>query len=366
MNVLSVDIRREYLFTENAKDLWNELKEQFGGEEYDAIRNQILLMDSLPYVAKTYSMVSEIEKRRVVKGIVVEMVDNAVMQTRSYLKRVQFNFMGRGTLNYGGIKLGVELVDFFPRTRNVNVNNAEYQAYGMENTPLDHAEEDTKSHKVLAVGRENGELYVLNHESFLSSVVDFYSQLLTRLSILVDPAVNSINNNASDSTLWHFRLGHCSSIVMKHVKWLNQMDCNGLSHQFWRDSILTATYIINSVLPHRDNATHDDPLVQDDDKSVHDTSIIPIISTKTSISNNTLVPTRVFNKIKRPSTWLNDYIVTSISDSLSLPTYSTSHMDFVANLAKIQEPYTYKKGYTNPDSLAAMQTEIDALESNDT
>ncbi|GAA0175802.1 hypothetical protein LIER_28907 [Lithospermum erythrorhizon] len=99
MNALSADICRGYLFPEN---LWNELKEQFGvlkpnaavifdgqermmqflmglREEYDTIRNQILLMDPLPSVAKTYSMISDVEKRRVVQGNVVELVDNAVM-----------------------------------------------------------------------------------------------------------------------------------------------------------------------------------------------------------------------------------------------------------------------------------------------
>ncbi|GAA0145114.1 hypothetical protein LIER_36076 [Lithospermum erythrorhizon] len=78
------------------------------------------------------------------------------------------------------------------------------------------------------MGREKEGLYVLNNESFLSSVVQSYSQLFSRLSVLAKPFVNIINNNASDSTLWHFRLGHCSPIVMKHVQCLNQIDCNGM------------------------------------------------------------------------------------------------------------------------------------------
>ncbi|GAA0175800.1 hypothetical protein LIER_28906 [Lithospermum erythrorhizon] len=84
---------------------------------------------------------------------------------------------------------------------------------------------DIKYHKVLAVEKEKEGLYVLDNGSFLFSIIGFYSQLFTKLSISNKPPVNSINKTANDSTLWHFRVGHCSSIVMKYVQCLNQMDC---------------------------------------------------------------------------------------------------------------------------------------------
>ncbi|GAA0145115.1 hypothetical protein LIER_36077 [Lithospermum erythrorhizon] len=94
------------------------------GEEYDVIRNQILLMDPLSYVAKTYSMVSEVEKRRVVKGHVNFDCFRIVRYPKWW-----GNKTGSGT--GGGVS----------RTRCVNVNNVEYQDDGIENTPLNHAEE---------------------------------------------------------------------------------------------------------------------------------------------------------------------------------------------------------------------------------
>ncbi|GAA0140406.1 hypothetical protein LIER_01762 [Lithospermum erythrorhizon] len=193
MNALSADIGKGYLFTKNANDLWNELKEQFGGilkpndvvnfdgeermmqflirlgEEYDTIRNQILLMDLLPSVAKTYSMVADVEKRRVVQGNVVEMSDNVVMQTRDYPEKTQFNSAKRSGFRkkedtphlkfihcrkVGHVKFGCFKIVGFPkwwgntkrnssfnRPRNANVNNVEYQEDEMQNTPLNHIDE---------------------------------------------------------------------------------------------------------------------------------------------------------------------------------------------------------------------------------
>ncbi|GAA0162893.1 hypothetical protein LIER_18889 [Lithospermum erythrorhizon] len=62
------------------------------GDEYDVIRNRILLMDPLPTVAKTYSMVSEVEKRRVMQSITLDVSDNTIMQTRAYTEGVFVQF----------------------------------------------------------------------------------------------------------------------------------------------------------------------------------------------------------------------------------------------------------------------------------
>ncbi|GAA0164035.1 hypothetical protein LIER_19762 [Lithospermum erythrorhizon] len=60
--------------------------------------------------------------------------------------------------------------------------------------------QDTKSNKVLVVGKENGELYILSAESFLS-VVNFYSDICSRLFANPKHVVNTINKTASDSSL---------------------------------------------------------------------------------------------------------------------------------------------------------------------
>ncbi|GAA0154067.1 hypothetical protein LIER_12155 [Lithospermum erythrorhizon] len=54
------------------------------GEEYDHNRNQILVTDDLPSVAKAYSMIVNLEKQKNIKGGVLENLDHVVMQTRGY------------------------------------------------------------------------------------------------------------------------------------------------------------------------------------------------------------------------------------------------------------------------------------------
>ncbi|GAA0173130.1 hypothetical protein LIER_26809 [Lithospermum erythrorhizon] len=66
------------------------------GDKYDAIMNQIFLMDLLPTVAKTYSMVSEVEKRRVLQSTALEEADNTVMQIKNYTENRQQVVAGRG------------------------------------------------------------------------------------------------------------------------------------------------------------------------------------------------------------------------------------------------------------------------------
>ncbi|GAA0157747.1 hypothetical protein LIER_14945 [Lithospermum erythrorhizon] len=53
-------------------------------DEYEAIRNQILLMDPLPFVSKYKSMVVNVENQRQVQHFAHEVVENFVMQVRNY------------------------------------------------------------------------------------------------------------------------------------------------------------------------------------------------------------------------------------------------------------------------------------------
>ncbi|GAA0166025.1 hypothetical protein LIER_21277 [Lithospermum erythrorhizon] len=119
MNALSKDISRGFVFMDDAKLLWEEIREQFGGsnglrvfelrmsiytikqgdgedrmmyflmgvgDEYDAIKNQVLIIDFLPSIAKTYSMIVKVKRRKVVHSVVVDVTDNVVMQIKAYVK----------------------------------------------------------------------------------------------------------------------------------------------------------------------------------------------------------------------------------------------------------------------------------------
>ncbi|GAA0187560.1 hypothetical protein LIER_34848 [Lithospermum erythrorhizon] len=146
MNSMSKELSSGFISASNASDLWREIKEQFGGcsgpriyelrrsiysskqggdsvamyynkvkrlwdelaclkpnvvgqyvdeekmmqfligliEEFDATRNQVLLMDHLPSVAKAYGMMIQVEQQRALQGQQLESVENVIMHTRSY------------------------------------------------------------------------------------------------------------------------------------------------------------------------------------------------------------------------------------------------------------------------------------------
>ncbi|GAA0178162.1 hypothetical protein LIER_29800 [Lithospermum erythrorhizon] len=51
-------------------------------EDYDNIKNQILTMDPIPTVSKSYSMVSNVEKQRKVHHIVIDSADNMALSVQ--------------------------------------------------------------------------------------------------------------------------------------------------------------------------------------------------------------------------------------------------------------------------------------------
>ncbi|GAA0170986.1 hypothetical protein LIER_25130 [Lithospermum erythrorhizon] len=69
---------------------------------------------------------------------------------------------------------------------------------------------------------------------------------------------------------------------------------------------------------------------------------------------------------RQPAKWMNDYVLNSISTDCALPQFSTSHMDFLAKLLVIPEPHTYKEASQHIEWQAAMDAEIQALETNKT
>ncbi|GAA0183533.1 hypothetical protein LIER_30927 [Lithospermum erythrorhizon] len=66
-------------------------------EEYDQIRNQILAMHPIPIVSKAYSMVSNVEKQRKVRSMVIESVGN---MTLSVQKPQNYKPSGQGYVRH--------------------------------------------------------------------------------------------------------------------------------------------------------------------------------------------------------------------------------------------------------------------------
>ncbi|GAA0144432.1 hypothetical protein LIER_35933 [Lithospermum erythrorhizon] len=53
-------------------------------DEYEAIRDQILLMEPLPSISKAYSIITNVESQRTVHNSINECVENTVFQTGVY------------------------------------------------------------------------------------------------------------------------------------------------------------------------------------------------------------------------------------------------------------------------------------------
>ncbi|GAA0151779.1 hypothetical protein LIER_10425 [Lithospermum erythrorhizon] len=94
------------------------------------------------------------------------------------------------------------------------------------------------------------------------------------------------------------------------------------------------------------------PGVNDLTDNVHDTSFNIHIDHTTNSNNSS---TRISTRDKRPPIWLNDYVVSNVTNNfVVIPTYTSALMHFVANIFKIPEPHTYKQACTNVNWIKAM------------
>ncbi|KAL2253435.1 UNVERIFIED_CONTAM: Retrovirus-related Pol polyprotein from transposon RE1 [Sesamum indicum] len=77
--------------------------------------------------------------------------------------------------------------------------------------------------------------------------------------------------------------------------------------------------------------------------------------------------TRSQRNHSRPA-WLSDFVCNLASHTAAptITSLSSTYMDFVASLSVLQEPRNYKEASSNPQWVAAMDKELQALESNNT
>ncbi|GAA0150878.1 hypothetical protein LIER_43121 [Lithospermum erythrorhizon] len=101
LNSLSVEIGRGFVYANSAKELWEEIRQQYEGsngprrrgenndfpngidDDYEQIINQILLMELLLVLARTYGMVTNIDKYKSVSVMMIDNVDNRVMNVKT-------------------------------------------------------------------------------------------------------------------------------------------------------------------------------------------------------------------------------------------------------------------------------------------
>ncbi|GAA0144153.1 transmembrane signal receptor [Lithospermum erythrorhizon] len=445
LNSVSRDIGRGFMFAHDAKMLWDEIKEAFGGiciqlssrmirllvfmglnEEFDAIRNQILLMEPLPSVAKCYSMVTIVEKNKSVQESVVEVMENTTMQPRvqygnkfDYRKKdvVQdkqsrkCEYCGkRGHLRSGCFKLK-GFPDWWQGSRDTVVK-ARPKAEQIEQSA--NIQFLFFSHFCLLhdfKGIAKPQLYLANkavsdpflwHNRTPTSILSWktpYELLFSKPPDLHSLKVFGCLCYATDNTPHKEKLAPRAHPAVflgypPHVKAFKLYDL--VSHKIIlsRDVVFSeqefpfkttqcSQKISNSqdscpVVPHTHDPTfHSDSIpapsssehvVDAYDNHYTTTSSIDTVDSHTN--SPVYVPlvmplTRHSTRQTRPSCWLDDYVVNNVS-STSLPVYTASHMLFLAKLSKVHEPHTYNQAKISQEWVHAVQTKLDALESNHT
>ncbi|GAA0174525.1 hypothetical protein LIER_27901 [Lithospermum erythrorhizon] len=124
---MTVEIGRSFVFATDARLLWEEIRECYGGsngprlcwdelmcikpnalyvidgeerviqflmglnEEYDHIRSRILFMDPIPTVSKTHSMVTNVEKKRQLHNALNISAKNSVFQVNRVKNQKRVN-----------------------------------------------------------------------------------------------------------------------------------------------------------------------------------------------------------------------------------------------------------------------------------
>ncbi|GAA0173422.1 transmembrane signal receptor [Lithospermum erythrorhizon] len=476
MNSMSKELSNGFMFSSSASELWKDIKEQFEGysgprlyelrmsiysskkggdsiamyynkvkrlwdelaclkpnivglyvdeekmmqflmglrEEYDATRNQV------------------VEQQRALQGVDLGNADNAVMHTRSYQN--------------GGI---VGFFDWWPKSTNEGfgrgkssaVNNMVYQNEfnSDHNTPLENVMEgkkqwrrDSRSHNVLALGRQERGLYVLNFKSFSPSEIqhfNFMSSNSNSVNNAILSATYVINRLPTPILNWkspyetlflqppnleHLKVFGClcfATCTETHKSKFQERSHHPVifigyppnKKSFRYYDLMTNTVSVSrdikfyeSIFSFNDSSSsylsslvrnqHSRPCVLVDHYAVYDQDVVlvqetvfndtqitqelaenvPIIHESGSSSSSKTVVSRHSHRSRKPSVWLNDYVVSSCSTSFDISSFTDAHMLFIANLSIIQEPSTYKQARFNHDWIQAMKAELKALEDNNT
>ncbi|GAA0149387.1 transmembrane signal receptor [Lithospermum erythrorhizon] len=93
---------------------------------------------------------------------------------------------------------------------------------------------------------------------------------------------------------------------------------------------------------------------------------LSVDSFSASVPSAIPIVTRQSSRIKTTPAWLSDYVVHNVTLGDNPILYSATHTSFVAQLSVIKEPHSYNQAKLFPEWVEAMQSELDALEANET
>ncbi|GAA0183685.1 hypothetical protein LIER_31056 [Lithospermum erythrorhizon] len=99
---------------------------------------------------------------------------------------------------------------------------------------------------------------------------------------------------------------------------------------------------------------------QDNLITKHTTPISPI----SQADNTTFTPLRHFTRPRQAPIWLSDYHVNVVGTFNTSPIFSNTHMSFLANLEKVQEPHSFKQARLSEEWVKVMASKIQVLEDN--
>ncbi|KAL0433957.1 UNVERIFIED_CONTAM: Retrovirus-related Pol polyprotein from transposon RE1 [Sesamum latifolium] len=203
---------------------------------------------------------------------------------------------------------------------------------------------DHRTSQTVGIGRLLGKLYILDESSFKTDTINDSLHTLQEQSLTVDTL---------DVNLWHKRLGHTSTIVLNHLKFLNKMKTP-------LDLCEICPLAKQPRMPftlHNKQATEAFDLVHMDIWGPYNRSELPRtqeIAEGSSDNNSVKLPAI------QPEIELNsEPVLRRSSRAISKPAWM---QDFYCTY----EPRSYKQACQSQEWTQAMKAELDALHKNNT
>ncbi|KAL0345866.1 UNVERIFIED_CONTAM: hypothetical protein Sradi_4417900 [Sesamum radiatum] len=334
-------------------------------DSFDAIRSLILVMDRITSVDKVYSLVLRIERQRQGSVTIEEINNNAAMmvrvlnirkklELRHFSKRKNwFNDLTEKRKKSAAVALSLECsvcscIDTRTRGNKYSV-------------PFCYDDWVTTDNERQGTSRANSAIltatYIVNrlptsvfhwktpYEVLFQEPVDYV--LLRVFGVLLLPPMLCL---ISPSSLRE----HTDVFFLGLFPYKNVLAAE-------TECLLPVPVLDEDLV-----ITHIAPMHVSNSSTYHNAP--PFSNVPSPVGSPALVLRISSRQISKPC-WLNDFVCSTSHTSPGSPIVTSiapSHSEVVASISILQEPRTYLQASTSPEWNAAMQAELDALESNKT
>ncbi|KAL0368078.1 UNVERIFIED_CONTAM: Retrovirus-related Pol polyprotein from transposon RE2 [Sesamum calycinum] len=285
-------------------------------------------------------MILRVEKQREVNSSIVESMQNVAMQTKE--------FIGTGYREWYKALVDKRKQANTKQSRALNTIEADFENYDAVTTQCSRqramSEMDHKTKNIVAIGRIVGNLYVLERTILQRRNFKAYQE---------SKNASALNVTVTDIETWHKRLGHSSSIVLRHLPCLKGQQPDPISCS------LPLPYL-NIALDDSLAEPLSEPKPVDTDIDSDHTHQLPTTSTEIEIRRS--------SRHTHRHTWMQDFecYFSDISTPALVQSVNTAHTKFVDTLNKLQEPRSCVQAMQHQAWIQAMDAEIQALEHNQT